>query len=146
MPRPGPGFAFSIVCDLGFAVGLVTHDVPKIGALVWIAGPTFDDEPTLEGVRQISSWRWPVFFPLGPAVRRKIVNPIGIVPVPLELQSEPLMRSRNGRGGWTLVRFVNGASVPSGVATDPELPRYRVVNDTALKEMIVSRWKPADVW
>jgi hypothetical protein len=146
VPRPGPGLAFSIVCDVGFAVGLVTYDVPKVGALVWIADPTFDEEPTLELVREIRCWRWPVFFPLEAAIRRRIVEPVGIVPVPQGLQELPVMRSRDGRGGWILVKFVDGAAQPSGVATDRAIPRYSVVNDTMLKEMIVSGWQPTDDW
>lgn len=146
MPRPAPGLAFSIVCDLGFAVGLVAHDIPKTGSLIWIAEPTFDEEPTLVQVRQISSWRWPVFFPVGAAMRRRIISPIGTLPVPAALREIPVMRSRDGRGGWTLVSFVEGASQPSGVGTDPAMPVFSVVNDTRLREMIVSGWSPIDEW
>jgi len=144
--RPKPGLAFSIVSDLGFAVGLVTHDIPKTGSLIWIAEPTFDNEPTLEQARQIDAWRWPVFSPLAAAIRRRLVTPIGVIPIPSELQQFPLLRSRNGRGGWLLVKFVDGAAQPSGVATDPRIPRDIVVNDTRLKEMIVSGWRPEDDW
>ncbi len=87
-----------------------------------------------------------MFFPLGAAMRRKIVTPIGVIPIPVDLQQFPLMRSRNGRGGWTLVKFVDGSSQPGGVTTDPSLPRYSVVNDTQLKEMIVSGWRPEQDW
>lgn len=146
MAQPEPGLSFSMVCDLGFAVGLMTHDVPRIGSLIWIADPIFDELPTLQDVEKVERWRWPVFFPLSAAIRRKIVAPIGKIRIPAELQEFPLLRSRNGRGGWLLVKFVNGASRPAGPATDPTIPRYSVVNDTRLKEMIVSGWKPEQVW
>jgi hypothetical protein len=146
MPRPKPGLAFSIVCDLGFAVGIVTHDLPRIGSLIWMAEPTFDEEPTIEQVQEIEGWRWPVFFPVAAAIRRKIVSPIGEVSVPEGLRQFPLLRSRNGRGGWTLVKFVDGASQPAGPASDPAIARYSVVNDTRLKEMIVSGWRPENNW
>lgn len=64
MARPQPGLAFSLPSDAGYIVGLVTHDVPKVGSLVWIATPTFDEEPTVEDVERIGSWRWPVLLPL----------------------------------------------------------------------------------
>jgi len=144
--RPEPGLSFSIVCDLGFAVGLVTHDVPRIGSLIWIAEPMFDEAPTLQDVGEIKRWRWPVFFPLSAAIRRKIVTPIGVVRIPADLQEFPLLRSRNGHGGWILVKFANGSSRPVGPATNPAIPRYSVVNDTRLKEMIVSGWSPQQEW
>lgn len=68
MPRSQPGLAFSILCDLGFAVGIVTHDVPTVGTLVWVAEPTFDEQPTSEQARSISEWRWPILLPLAAAI------------------------------------------------------------------------------
>lgn len=97
-------------------------------------------------VEKVQRWRWPVFFPLSTALRRKIVSPIGVVPVPPALDRFPVLRSRDGRGGWALVKFVDGASQPCGPATDPALPIYRVVNDTRLREMIVSGWVPKQEW
>lgn len=146
MSRPEPGLAFSIVCDRGFAVGIATHDVPKVGTLVWIAEPTFDDEPTSEQARSISEWRWPVLFPLTAAIRRKIVTTIGVIPVPPGLARFPVMRSGNKRMGWIAFTREDGVSRRLGPATDPSLPIYKVVNDTSLKEKIVSDWRPEDEW
>ncbi len=146
MMQVQPGLAFSLVCDLGFAIGVVTHDVPRIGSLIWMAEPTFDEEPSAEEIAQIEQWRWPVFFPLQAAIRRKIVAAIGVIALPSALQEFPMMRSRDGRGGWNLVKFVDGASQPCGVATDPMTPRYSVVNDTRLKEMLVTGWRPETDW
>ena len=140
-----PGLAFSLVCDLGFAVGIVTHSIERVGQLVWIAEPTFDDEPTLDQVREIKDWRWPVFFPLGAAIRRRLVNSLGVVPVPAKIQKFPLLRSNAGRG-WNLVKFVDGSSRPAGPAKDASIPIYRIVNDTMLKEQIVSGWRPEKEW
>jgi hypothetical protein len=146
--RPQPGLSFSLVCDLGFAVGLMTHDVPRMGSLIWIAERTFDDAPSAQDVESIDRWRWPIFFPLSVAIHRKIVTPIGIVPIPEALRSFPVMRGGNRQMGWTLTDIPDGSlpSRPLGPATDPSVPIYEIVNDTRLKEMIVAGWRPEDDW
>lgn len=63
MVKIAPGFAFSLASDLGFAVCLVTHQVPRYGDLIWVTDPMFDDEPDVQAVEGIERWRWPVFFP-----------------------------------------------------------------------------------
>jgi len=141
-----PGFAFSLVCDLGFAVGLMTHYVKRIGHLVWIAEPTFDEEPSLENVAKIESWRWPVFFPLVAAVRRKLVTEIGLIPVPSSLEAFPTLRSGSKTTGWTAFTEIDGERRILGPTSNPSLPIYKIVNDTALKEMIVSGWRPEQEW
>ncbi len=147
MPPPlEPGLAFWIVCDAGFAVGLMTHHRPKVGHLVWIAQDTFGDPPTEADVRSIERWRWPVFFPLGAALRRGIVTKVADVPVPAGLERWPTMRSGNRQMGWTLVNFEGPGTLPRRPANDSSIPIYSVVNDTALREMIVSNWRPAQTW
>ncbi len=141
-----PGLTFSLVSDLGFAVGLMTHHVERIGHLVWIADPTFDEEPTLEDAAKINSWRWPVFFPLEMAIRRKVVTPIGIIPVPPGLKAFPTLRSGNRKMGWTTFTEIKGVRRQLGPTSDPSIPIYKVVNDTRLKEMIVSGWLPGQEW
>jgi hypothetical protein len=119
-----------------------------MGSLIWIAEPTFDDVPTVEQVQAIHGWRWPVFFPLSTALHRKMMTPIGVVAIPDQLRSFPLLRSGNKRAGWQLVELPGG-SLPSrtlGPATDPTVPIYQVVNDAMLKEMVVSSWRPDDDW
>jgi len=98
MPRLVPGLSFSLPSDAGFIVGLMTHDVPKVGELVWISSITYDEEPTTAVVEAIESWRWPVLFPLGAAIRRGLVHPLGTVEVPDALKSFPTMRSEPPRG------------------------------------------------
>jgi hypothetical protein len=149
-----PGLAFSLPIDVGFAVGLATHDVARLGTLVWIAQPIFDDAPTLNVVSEIEAWRWPVFFPLNAALRRQIVTKIGHVAIPQSLETMPYMRSRatlSGKpdGVWNLVSLAADGSFNTsrhGQTTDPSVPIYRVVNDTALKEKIVTGWRSSDEW
>jgi hypothetical protein len=145
--RAKPGLSFWIVCDLGFAVGLMTHDFSRMTPLVWMAEEVFDEEPTIEVVRALTEWRWPVFFPLGAALRRGIVTAVGMVEVPEALQVPPVMRSGNRVHGWQVVEM-DADGLPWGVApaTDPRLPIHQAINDTLLKERIVSGWRPEDDW
>lgn len=133
-------------CDAGFLVALMTHEVPKIGALMWIATPTFDEEPSLDDVEQIASWRWPVFFPLGAAIRRRIFVAIGVVDIPEALRAFPTLRSGHRSMGYTSFTEVDGVRHQLGATTDATLPIYQIVNDTRLKEMVVSGWRPQDEW
>jgi hypothetical protein len=146
VPKVEPGLAFSIVCDLGFAVGLATHHIDRIGHLVWIAEPIFDEEPTIQDVEKINQWRWPVFFLLGAAVRRKSIIPIGAISIPPGLEVFPLMRGGNKTLGWRIVTFTGGRSQTLGPAADPTLPIYKIVNEIRLREMLVSEWKPEHEW
>jgi hypothetical protein len=123
----------------------VTHDRPKTGSLIWIAEPTFDDPPTVPQVQAITTWRWPVFFHLAAALRRQIVNAVGMIDLPPGLRSFPVLRSGNRSSGWqTFTEDENGERQQLGPATDARTPVYLVVNDTRLREMIVSGWRPQD--
>jgi hypothetical protein len=144
--RVVPGLAFSIVSDLGFAVSLVTHQVPRYGDLIWVAKPVFDDEPDVQAVEAIEQWRWPLFFPTGSAIRRKLVTPIAVVDIPLGLKAFPRMRGGNRQMGWREVEYVDGAERVVGITQDASLPISQIVNDTRLKEMIVSAWVPERDW
>ena len=142
-----PGLAFSLVCDLGFAVGLTIRVVPRMGALVWMAEQTFDEAPTIESVATLAGWRWPVFFPLGAALRRKLVYPIGVVPIPAKLDVVPTFRAGARSLGWKSVTYDDdGHERVLRRPPDQHQPISQIVNDTALKEMIVSNWRPERDW
>lgn len=145
-PRVQPGYAFSLVCDLGFAVGLTTHVTKRMGSFVWIASPVYDEEPTLDDVGSISAWRWPVFLPLGSMARRKLVTPIGLVLIPPDLVSYPIMRGGLGHDWKRIAVNEDGTSTILPGTPDPSLPIHHLVNDARLKEMIVSGWRPEDRW
>jgi len=138
--------AVYINCDLGFVVGLVTHRIERLGSLVWWSERVFDSEPDLNDAIAVDKWRWAVWFPVGSAVRRKILTSIGNMPVPEGLRDIPTMRSNLGANGWVAVEFVDGTSRTLGHTTDKSLPPYMIVNDTRLKEMLVSGWVPENKW
>lgn len=145
--RVQPGLAFSMpVDDNQRLVGLYTYEVPRIGSLVWIAEPTFDTDPTPEEVASIHGWRWPILFPLAAAIRRHIVTVIGEVPIPLKLARFPTMRGGDKVIGWVAFTMDGGKEKLLGPTTDRSLPINYVVNDTALREMVTSNWRPEKVW
>ena len=142
--RIAPGLAFSITCDRGFAIGLFTHKHPTMGELVWVADGFWDEEPSAADVAAVHNWRWCVFFPLGAALRRRLVTPIGDVGIPLALAGFPTLRNGSKRQGWFRVE---GGDLNSLERTDDtSLPIVMLVNDTMLKEMLVTGWKPEDEW
>ena len=51
-------------------VGVMTHELPNVGSVIWVARPTYEKTPTLEEAEAISQWRWPTLFPLEAAVRK----------------------------------------------------------------------------
>ena len=116
-----------------------------MGPLVWMAEPFFDEFPTIEQTKTISVWRWPVFFPLGAALHRKIVDRIGRIAIPDQLLRFPRLRAGGGRQPWRA--YEDGQLDGLGPVTeDRSLPISMIVNDTLLKEMLVSDWRPVDRW
>ena len=128
--------------EVGFLVGLFTHEDSTLGSLVWVATPTFREQPTVEQAAEISEWRWPVFFPLVAAIRQGVVSPIGEVPIPRALQSFPTLRGGERRIGWVAFTEVDGVRRTLGPTSDRSLPISKIVNDTRLREMVVSGWQP----
>ena len=91
-------------------------------------------------------WRWPVFFPLGAAIRRKAVTAIGVIPVPSILSGFPVLRGGPLGSKWRTLTFVDGREKLLGWAEDPTIPIYQTVNDSALREMVLSGWMPDQEW
>lgn len=143
--RPSPGLAFTIVCDNGFALGLYTHKDPKMGELVWIAEGFWTEEPTIDEIAS-ATWAWCVFFPLATALKRRIVFPVGRASIPTALVEFPVMRAGSRQQGWFLVRGGDIDNCLSEAATDPVTPPRILVNDTRLRAMLVTGWRPEDLW
>ena len=145
--RVGVGTAFWIPSDRGFALGVMSHKDPTYGALVWIADKCFEDPPTLEDVETVG-WRWCVFFPLGPAAARRIVEVIGKIEVPAAIRTFPALRAGGMKGmdpRWVVYerRDLSKTTRPATPA-DMHLNIEQLVNDTRLIEMITSDWRPED--
>jgi hypothetical protein len=62
----------------------------------------------------------------------------------MALQSFPTLRSGERRIGWVALTEIDGVRSTLGPTTDRSLPIYQIVNDTRLKEMVVSDWNPDD--
>jgi hypothetical protein len=139
------GVAFALVCDRGFAVGLCTHRHAAMGHLVWMATPFFDELPTTDDVVSITSWRWPVFYPLGAALHRRMVIRIGRVEIPQSLRPFPAMRGGGGAQPWFEHRDgrLGGLGTPT---EDRNLPIKMIVNHEMMKEMLTTGWMPTDRW
>ena len=44
------------------------------------------------------------------------------------------------------MRLTESGDVTLGETRDKSLPVFQIVNDTALREMLVTDWKPQDDW
>ena len=132
---------------MGSLLGLMTHHVDRIGHLIWLAESFFDEVPTVEDVEGIDRWRGPILFPLGAAIHRKIATRIGRVEIPSAYARAgvPWLEWQR-RIDTVILDVARSSSSPGGPTTDRSLPIYSVVNDTRLKEMLVSGWMPNDRW
>lgn len=151
MVRPGePGYAFSIPLPSSrFALGLVSHQQPRGGSVVWIAQPTFQYTPSLSEAAEIEDWRWATMIPVWSGVRQRMLFPVGTVEIPDDLQAPPLMRAWAIRGiGWIKIRFTddfrNTRSL--GATQDKSLSIYSFLTAVTLAERIDSGWVPSDDW
>jgi len=140
-----PGFAFAVVCDRGFVVGLHTHRDKLMGYLIWLSRDTYDQMPTVDDARGVTDWRWCVFYPLGSAINKDVDIPIGQIDIPTRLQSFPRMRAGGGPQPW--YQYDGGDFTGLGEpCRDPTLPIRQIVNDTMLREMLNSDWSPDQSW
>lgn len=145
VPSRDVGLAFTLVCDRGFATGLCTHRHAAMGHLVWMAEAFLDTFPTADDVSRTVEWRWPVFYPLGVALRSGVVDRVGRISIPVGLKAFPTMRGGGGGQPWR--EYHDGRLQGLGpTTTDRDLPIKMIVNHEMLKEMLVSGWRPADRW
>lgn len=147
MAKVVPGFAFALTCDSGFILSVATHQDKQYGDLIWVARDVYDETPPIDAVGTNQGWRWPVYFPTRAALRRRLILPVGTAPIPTPLSRLPVLRSGGRELGWRAVEFDGELwrQVPD-VAAHPGLPILQIINDTLLKERVVSNWRPAQIW
>jgi hypothetical protein len=140
-----PGLAFGLATDRGFVVGLFTHRSDLYGPLIWLSSAFYDEEPTVDDAARISNRRWCIFYPLGSALSQRLVWRIGNIPIPPELRDFPTMRSGNSRQGWHRREHgeLRGVGLPGAT---PNLPIAMIANHEALKEFLVTDWRPECRW
>jgi hypothetical protein len=144
-PRSNIGKAFWVALGSGFATGIVTYDHPQYLQLVWMA-TEFSETPPTPALIPTLTWQWCTFFPAAACMRRRIVEPMGVVPIPESIQKPPLMRSGTPRlNDWRVVD-VDLRVIRKATENDRSLSPHGIVNDTMLFEMLESRWKPEDWW
>jgi hypothetical protein len=144
--RVRPGLYFLLPTELGYAVGLVTHQTAGFGDVVWLAQPMFAEEPGIDDVVKIHEWRWPILLTVGPAIRQKVIDPIGYGLVPDDLAELPVFRFGDIGGTWRSVYFESGAPVMGAVIEDPSLPILLTVSSAALTEYLTTGWTPERWW
>lgn len=148
MTRVKIGDVFELSTERGLVYGQCTHRHPMYGELIRVLPGFFRQTPTEFEVLVRRRARFCVFFPLGAAVRQKVVRIVANEPVPAEAQQFPIFRagSINRSTGkvdvWWLWDGKKEWRV--GQLTDEErrLPIRGVWNDTLLVDRILGGWTP----
>lgn len=142
MTRQRIGDLVEIKTAKGFSYALYTHRHSEYGVLLRVFTKQYDERPkdlstVIDDRVQVSC-----FFPLGAAVRRKIVACVGNVVVPGELIPFPIFRDamvdfRTGKVAyWKLWDGEKSWQVESLTPEQRHLPIKGIWNDTLLIERI----------
>ena len=151
--RPRIGDVIEIEAPRGFAYAQYTHrhtTPPRYGALLRILPGLFVDRPTSHAALVTQPHRFLVFFPLGAACNRRIVQIVANETVPYEYQEFPVFRDRvrlsDGRTGpWCLWDGQREVRVKYLSPEQQRLPLLLGVwNDTILIKRLASEWLPSE--
>jgi hypothetical protein len=153
MKRVRIGDIVEIETKKGLAYAIYTHKhatPPYYGALIQVFDKLYDSPPADMTEVASNPIRFAVFFPVGPAVNRNLVEVFGRVPIPERLKPWPIFR--NGHidprtqkvPEWWLKNLETKQSWYVGVLTPEQrkLPILELWNDTLLKERIEEGWRP----
>lgn len=77
-----------------------------------------DEEPTAADAASLRAWHWPAWLPLGAMAHRKLVIPLGIVPIPEELREYPVMSGGLGHQ-WSRVTISEDGNERSASVAGP---------------------------
>ena len=151
--RPRIGDVVEIVTPKGLAYAQYTHNHkgrPHWGHLIRVLPGLFESRPATFSKLVQEKERFFIFFPLGVAVHRGIMEIVAREDIPARCVSFPLFRvtglpDREGRvHQWGLWDGTKEWHIGSLAPEHVDLSLLRIVNDTRLVQMIVSGWKPSD--
>lgn len=147
MARPKIGDVVEIKTKKGLSYALYTHRHSRYGALLRIFDKQYDERPKDFGRVVEDRVQFSCFFPLGAAVRQKIVACVGNVVVPGALIPFPIFRDasvdyRTGKVAyWWLWDGEKAWQVDSLTPEQRHLPIKGIWNDTLLIERIEEGYK-----
>lgn len=148
--RPKIGDVIEISTPNGLAYAQYTHEHPTYGSLLRVLPSLFEERPSQFSDLVQMPERFVTFFPLGPAVWRRIVTIVACERIPKRARDFPLFRTgvRNPATGrvdtWWL--WDGEREWPVGELTPQmrSLPLRGIWNDTLLIQRIVEGWSPTD--
>lgn len=149
MAALNPGDIFAIETPGGTAYLQYTLRDPTMGPLIRVLPGLHEQVPDLGALAQRRESFW-LFFPLGSAVRRRIVRRVATAAIPDRARSMPLMRSPGPIEDGRVVRWaiMNGGDIVRWVdrldSEERDLSERSIWNDTLLVERLQSGWSPRD--
>ncbi len=148
MTRHNPGDLIEIKTAKGLAYAQYTHKRPSYGHLIRVIDGFFESRPENLGELAARPTRFSIFFPLGVAISRRLVEKIGCAPIPAPDQRFPTFRSTLTIGGkatvWWLWDGDKAWKVKELTAEQRKLSVRGIWNHTLLIERIEQGWKPED--
>lgn len=150
-PKIGDVIEIETPKGLAYAQYIHKHDKPpKYGALMRVLPGLYKSRPSEFAKLVHQPERFFVFFPLGAAVSRGIVQIVASEDVPVWAHRFPLMRMAGGRDrsgrvlNWWLWDGEREWKVEKLTEEQRNLSIAQVWNDTMLIERIAEGWSPAD--
>jgi len=143
--RPQLGDVIEIETPRGLAYAQYTHehkDPPRHGSLLHVLPGIYPERPSAFSDLVAEEDRFSVFFPLGAALKRRLVRIVANEPIPEAKQAFPVFRSRQGNVWW----LWDGRKERRAGRGDTWTARAidQVWNDKLLIDRIASGWTPAD--
>jgi hypothetical protein len=147
MAKPKVGDVVEIKTSGGVAYALYTHDSSMYGALLRVWNKQFPVRPADISTLFSTSESFSCFFPLASAVKKKLVDIVGNVPVPSRLAAFPIFRAgmvdRDGKVPvWWLWDGEKEWRVGELTSEQRKLSIRSTWNASALREGIESDWTP----
>jgi len=146
MRAPKIGDVIEIKTSRGASYALYTHKHPSFGALLRVFSRSYPTRPADFDCLAAGKIQFEVFFPLGAAINRGLVEVVGNISVPVELRQFPIFRdgiadpiTKKVQNWWL---WDGKTEWPIGNLTSDQrqLPIRQVINDTLLRKYIENGW------